>query len=139
MSAKIVLKNSLGKSVTLVNPDTNTQDLTVPIDSISFDTAHDFSTNGYQKFSNGLIIQWGSVSILSDGSGTTTEETVLFPVTFPNAVFSLQCMIELSSGGIVGSVMPYYNTLTTTSVKIGNDSNGATDATRTNKWIAIGY
>lgn len=139
MSAEIVLKNSLGKSVTLVNPDTNTQDLTVPIDSISFDTAHDFSTNGYQKFSNGLIIQWGSVSILSDGSGTTTEETVLFPVTFPNAVFSLQCMIELSSGGIVGSVMPYYNTLTTTSVKIGNDSNGATDATRTNKWIAIGY
>lgn len=139
MSAEIVLKNSLGKSVTLVNPDTNTHDLTVQIDSISFDTAHDFSTNGYQKFSNGLIIQWGSVSILSDGSGTTTEETVLFPVTFPNAVFSLQCMIELSSGGIVGSVMPYYNTLTTTSVKIGNDSNGATDATRTNKWIAIGY
>lgn len=139
MSSSIVLTNSLGKTVTLTNPDTNNKNKTVPIDSINFDGGHSFIANGYQKFSNGLIIQWGTVSILSDDSGTTAEVSVTFPISFPNAVLSIQCTLELPTGGIVGNVSPYYNTLTTTGVKLGNDSNGATDATRTNKWIAIGY
>ena len=139
MSAQIVLKNSSGKSVTLINPDSNTENIVVPINTISFDGGHDFSTNGYQKLSNGLILQWGTVSITSDGSGTTSEESVVFPLTFPNAVLSIQCTVELASGGIEGSVNAYYNTLTTSGVKLGNDSNGATDASRVNKWFAIGY
>jgi hypothetical protein len=38
------------------------------------------STSGYQKFANGLIIQWGSVA---------ANATYSFPITFPTAAVSL--------------------------------------------------
>src|SRR5574344_1581347 len=44
------------------------------------DSGHSFSTNGYQKLSNGLIIQWINASASSSGS------TVTYPISFPNAV-----------------------------------------------------
>lgn len=41
------------------------------------------SANGWQKLPSGLIIQWGS---LSAPSGTST---FVYPITFPNNVFSV--------------------------------------------------
>jgi hypothetical protein len=44
-------------------------------------------TSGYQKLPGGLIIQWGYVSQSSAG------QTVSFPITFPNALYSIQATI----------------------------------------------
>lgn len=43
------------------------------------------STNGYQKFPSGLIIQWGRVT----GVNAEQNKTVTLPIAFPNAIFTL--------------------------------------------------
>jgi hypothetical protein len=45
--------------------------------------AESLSGNGYVKFANGLILQWGRVALV--GSGTTS--TVTLPTAFPNNIF----------------------------------------------------
>ena len=45
------------------------------------------AASGYQKLPGGLIIQWGYVSQSSAG------QTVSFPITFPNALYSIQATI----------------------------------------------
>lgn len=40
-----------------------------------FDAGHNFATNGYQKLSNGLIIQWGVTNLGSGGGQTITFHT----------------------------------------------------------------
>ena len=48
------------------------------------DTSHSFTANGYQQLSNGLILQWGSVS------GSTTAQVVQnFPIAFPNTCLQI--------------------------------------------------
>lgn len=46
-------------------------------------TAASLSANGYVKFANGLILQWGMVPI------GASSFTVYFPITFPSAVYSI--------------------------------------------------
>jgi hypothetical protein len=46
---------------------------------INYDNAHFFSSNGYQKLSNGLLIQWGQ----------TIAGTTLFPTAFTNSVYRI--------------------------------------------------
>lgn len=41
------------------------------------------SGNGYQTFPGGFIIQWGTASVLSTGTG------ILFPITFPTACYGV--------------------------------------------------
>ena len=48
----------------------------------NYDNSHSLSTVGYQKFANGLIFQWGTYS---GSSGST----ISYPISFPNAVFSV--------------------------------------------------
>ena len=43
------------------------------------------STNGYQKFPSGLILQWGRVT----GVNAAQNKTVTLPIAFPNAIFTL--------------------------------------------------
>ena len=42
-----------------------------------------FSGNGYQQFSNGLIIQWGTVA------NGQNNYAVTFPIAFPNNCFNV--------------------------------------------------
>lgn len=49
--------------------------------SANYDVAHALTTNGYQKFSNGLILQWGYCA-----AGFTNPVT--FPIAFPGACFT---------------------------------------------------
>ena len=51
---------------------------TIPADS-AYDAGHLFAANGYQKFSNGLIIQWGR---MVGGQNT-------FPIAFPTAALRM--------------------------------------------------
>lgn len=43
--------------------------------------AASLNTNGYVKFANGLILQWGA----------TTTNSTSFPITFPSACFAVVC------------------------------------------------
>ena len=49
---------------------------------LDWDSAHNFSQNGYQKFNNGLMIQWGQ-----NTSGTTSERTIYLPTSFLNTYY----------------------------------------------------
>lgn len=89
-------------------------------------TDFDHTADGYQIFTNGLILQWGTES----GSGVS----VSFPKTFPNAVFAVVGTADaggsirnvncssLSATGFTGNVVDQSNNLA---------SNGWT-------WIAVG-
>lgn len=48
------------------------------------DSAHSFTTVGYQKLSNGFTIQWGSSYLTQDQS-----KTITFPIAFPNACYAV--------------------------------------------------
>lgn len=87
------------------------------------------SQNGYIKFSNGIIIQWGQVSAGS-GSG---DNTVTLPTAFTTTNYSVTAQFIGNPGQI------YQNgchTLTTTSFKIHSYGGNVTGV---KKWIAIGY
>ena len=53
------------------------------------DEAKSLTTNGYQKLSNGLIIQWGRINKTTN----TAIVTQTFPISFPNACLSATCSI----------------------------------------------
>ena len=59
-------------------------------------TEDDISGNGYVKFNNGLIFQWGVD--LKDTSGAW-EHSVTFPVAFPSICFSVVASCYVNDGG----------------------------------------
>lgn len=77
-----------------------------------------FGANGYKKFADGLILQWGSFM----GSGTTC--TVTFPIAFPNAFyngdFSINTAnsysVNLSATGLAGMSGQSSSTITSYTV-----------------------
>lgn len=74
-----------------------------------FDTAHSFTTNGYQKLSNGLIIQWFRAT------QTSLDQTHIYPISF-NSVYS----VVASQQGINTDDTCCLTTITTTSVTCRN-------------------
>lgn len=79
----------------------------------------------------GLIVQIGSVT-------TDSETSVSFPVAFPAGARGCVLGLELVSGPINGGVIPYYRSLTRTSVRIGLDVVDAGKSTRTVSYLAWG-
>lgn len=89
--------------------------------------------NGYVKMPNGIIIQWGAISI-TPVANTVTTGKVTFPIAYPNSCRSVVVTPHTSRADIVratfdelstsGFVMQVYRTNTTA---FGT------------KWIAIGY
>lgn len=78
-----------------------------------FSPAASIAASGYQKFSSGLLIQWGIVSIPGFGAATWT-----FPVTFPSACFGVLAMCN-SAAGTSGPTSPIAATgLSTSSATI---------------------
>ena len=76
-------------------------------------SAYTANTNGYITLSNGLIFQWGRQGSLSNGQTTS----ILFPITFPNAIFSFAAAWTVSTSGTHHSAFPDAN--------IGTSSFGA--------------
>jgi hypothetical protein len=58
-------------------------------------SAQSLNTNGYVKFSNGLIIQWGITSGIADHNNTTIN----FPTSLSNNVFSITITPFAGIGG----------------------------------------
>jgi hypothetical protein len=63
--------------------------------AVSSSTSVSAGINGYQKLASGLIIQWGTIPSMN----RLISRTVTFPITFPNACFS----IALAGGQSLGS------------------------------------
>lgn len=84
------------------------------------------SADGYYKFDNGLIIQWGQTA-----SGSST--TVTLPTAFTSTNYVVSVGFETSSGE---NYAAGYDSKTITGFKI-HTSGGA--ASRSKSWIAIGY
>ena len=87
-------------------------------------------TNGYVKFPNGIILQWGFL----DTNGSSSGQTITYPITFPNAMI-------ISSASDQGSAMntgSLVNLSTSQGTLYGGSSAGTYTAT-TLGWIAIGY
>lgn len=81
-----------------------------------------FSTNGWIKLPNGLIIQWGSTG----GSAT------VFPIAFPNAALNAVCSLQTSYNDVFAPNKMYINSLSTTGFTRYSYTFGI-------NWIAIGY
>ena len=82
-------------------------------------------SNGYNKLTNGLIIQWGYAT------GTTIPTNVAFPLTFPNGCYSVSVTTDRNSSGASGHNHAY--DVTTTGFK------AVMDSPYDGWWIAIGY
>lgn len=85
-------------------------------------------SNGYEKFPDGTIIQWGSVV------STNTNKTVTFPIAFPNACRQVNVGALTSSAG--GSTVVSF-TASSAVVLAMNLNNGGVAATAV--WYAIGF
>jgi hypothetical protein len=71
-----------------------------------------FGDNGYIKFSNGLIMQWGKVT------ASNATETVTFPIAFPTACLNVVCTdYQSADTGGLGGVSGIKTLATTTTVE----------------------
>jgi hypothetical protein len=90
-----------------------------------------FGSSGYQKLGNGLIIQWGYVTITS-----ATSVAITFPIAFPNACCGVQNTILTSSdsrsGGDNNDTVAY---ISTTGCHIRGDGSPSMGS----YWFAVGY
>lgn len=86
------------------------------------DTSHSLASNGYQKFSNGLIIQWGS---------SIDPNYVTFPIAFPNACLNVQLTRHYDDSVVRSNSVSYVSkTQFRALYGYGGD---------TGYWFAIGY
>ena len=90
--------------------------------------------NGYQKLPNGLILQWGSVSI-----GVDSAVNITFPIAFPNAVLNAQSTVN--GGGAIGGtavLSSHVGSLSATGMTVAMTDDGVPGA-KPVYWFAIGY
>jgi len=93
------------------------------------DDGHSFATNGYQKFSNGLILQWGT-----EAADSGARQTITMPISFPNAILNAQA-IHSDAGDTWVYHMNWRKDISSTStVVFGKHDNGYAVS-----WFAIGY
>lgn len=98
--------------------------------------AQNLGQNGYIKYSNGLLIQWGK----QPGS-TATTITIYMPLSFYNTDYLIQgCIIKDAYDGNVYTATPLINP-TVSSFKMDRNfgSSSGTGVSRAKySWIAIG-
>ncbi len=92
----------------------------------AYDSAHLFSVNGYQKLSNGLILQWGRFT-----DGTNGDYTLTFPIAFPTACFNVQLTANMDVIWNSNNADPKVRSYSTTGATVSINSTGMF-------WFAIG-
>lgn len=100
---------------------------------LDWDSAHNFSQNGYQKFNNGLMIQWGYMSP-STMNSTTGQQNVYMPTSFYDTYYTVvTTVISSHTSPIVKEIVSKYNSyFIIKSIQYG------TIAGEAYNWIAIG-
>ena len=75
---------------------------------LDWDSAHNFSQNGYQKFNNGLMIQWGYMSQSSMNS-TTGQQIINLPLSFYDTYYTVvTTVISTHTSPIVKEIVSKY-------------------------------
>lgn len=88
-----------------------------------------FTANGYYKFPNGLIIQWGNISDIA--TPVTSNQTITFPIAFPNACLNVITQIKYINTAALAS--SYYT------VSSMSATNFVAYYTMNRYWFAVGY
>ena len=106
---------------------------------LDWDSAHNFSQNGYQKFNNGLMLQWGNLA----SSGSNYSTTLYFPTSFKDINYNVQIsgILANTTERIVFKPSVYNKTIsycTFYSYYIGNGTNIVQTTRWRSEWIAIG-
>lgn len=96
-----------------------------------------FSSNGYQKFPGGLVLQWGGAG--SDTGSAGIQER-LFPIPFPNACLRVIAADgAVSTTGPVAHIISVLNDYNASSFRyLVTNLNGNT-ATSVIHWLAVGF
>ena len=104
---------------------------------LDWDSAHNFSQNGYQKFNNGLMIQWGRV-----GGSSTASYSVTMPTSFYNTEYKIFATVyKPSSDSAVYSSSPLAINKTVSRFYLNRNyaSGGTTGLSQESwDWFAIG-
>jgi hypothetical protein len=114
-------------------------DLRYPL-SASFNNL--VSSNGYQKFPGGLIIQWGTSSTLPNTGTPESTISQTFPIAFPTAVFSVTTGGIGASDGLGTAFVARYQSLTLSGVTLSGTAiagSGFTASSAQISWVAIGH
>ena len=93
------------------------------------DGVFSFSSNGYQKFPGGFIVQWGNGTAIGGGIANAN-----FPIAFTNSC--LQLVANSISSNIVMAVNTFDATGYTIYSNLGTTGAGTDTSFR---WIAVGY
>lgn len=91
------------------------------------------TSNGYQKFPGGLIVQWGQA--VTDGAGFAQQ---VLPVAFPIAHLQATCVYQ---SGTRNAVVTQIASLTQTEIQMfaSNATTGSAAVSATIKWVAYGF
>ena len=104
---------------------------------LDWDSAHNFSQNGYQKFNNGLMIQWGRV-----GGSSTASYMVTMPTSFYNTEYKIFATVyKPSSDSAIYSASPIATNKTVSRFYLNRNyaSGGTTGLSQESwDWFAIG-
>lgn len=114
--------STISSSISASSKLTNILYKKIETDRNFYDAGKRFSSTGYQKFRNGLIIQWGA------GGSTSNQDTITFPVSFPNICCAV--IPVLVGGGVRYCSLESFNK----SKAVVNKSAGYSF-----RYIAIGY
>jgi hypothetical protein len=126
--SSVVISGDTSGAITLAAPavaGTYTNTLPTITATLLADAGLSNASNGYQKFSNGLIVQWGLTTT------TTSPQTVTFPIAFPTACLNVQATATGTSTNTANTIV---YTITTTNF-IGATANVLCNF----YWVAIGY
>lgn len=96
------------------------------------------ASNGFQKIPGGLVIQWGTATVVTNSGGGTA--TISFPTPFPNN--ALAAIANYRSSSVIQEAYATYTWLISNSqfsVTLDPSSSGAPTGSQTVFWIAIGY
>ena len=114
-----------GQTITLPNATANNE----PVALGQFSNV--LAAPGYQKFPNGLLIQWGSISV-----GATSIGSVNFPIVFPTGTVTASVTWGNGSFTTNPPAGAFGNFITTSSyIQVANSGNN----TGNFFYIAIGY
>lgn len=106
-------------------------------DDKSWTIAYNLSQNGYQKFSNGLMLQWGRV-----GGSATASYRVTMPMSFYNTTYNVFATVNKpSSDNSIYSASPLATSKTVSAFYINRNyaSGGSTGLSQESwQWFAVG-
>lgn len=120
-----------GSTISLFKGDGSSEDITLPASGLQ-DTAHSFTANGYQKLSNGLIIQWGAIA-----SGGSSDSSLTFPIAFPNSCIYAVC--NPRQGGLITHNAVSYTATTLNYSRRTISGASVVSDTSNGHYFAIGY